>query len=59
VNEKIHGYYASGTANQSGEEDEPEIMLFGKTGIYAQHRSIFLGPDRGSGAACPGIREIV
>ena len=33
MNEKIHGYQASGNANQSGEEDEPEIMLFGKKGI--------------------------
>jgi hypothetical protein len=40
VNEKIQGYQASGNANQSGEEDEPEIMLFGKTGIYAHTRSI-------------------
>jgi hypothetical protein len=50
VNEKIQGYQASGNANQSGEEDEPEIMLFGKTGIYAQHRASLLGSDRGSAA---------
>jgi hypothetical protein len=59
VNEKIHGYQASGNANQPGEEDEPEIMLFGKTSIYVQHRASLLGSDRGSGAAKRRIREIV
>ena len=34
-------------------------MLFGKTGIYARHRSPFLGSDRGSGAAKRRVREIV
>ena len=30
ANEKIHGYQANGNANQCGEEDEPEITLFGQ-----------------------------
>ena len=42
VNEKIQGYQASGNANQSGEEDEPEIMLFGENFVYAQHRHLCL-----------------
>jgi hypothetical protein len=50
VNEKIQGYQASGNANQSGEEDEPEIILFGKTVIYALHCTSCLGSDRGSAA---------
>jgi len=58
VNEKIQGYQASGNANQSGEEDEPKIMLIGKTAIYAQYGASCLGSDGGSGAACAGLGKL-
>src|SRR3989442_8469715 len=51
ANEKSHGYRGSGKANQCGEKDEPEIMLFGKTAINALYRSTFVASNRGSGAA--------
>jgi hypothetical protein len=35
----MKGYQASGNANQSGDEDEPEIMLSGNETKYVQHRS--------------------
>src|ERR1700724_2175090 len=58
MNEKIHGYQASGNANQSGEKDELEIMLSGKTVIYAQHRTSSLGSDRGCGATNAGFGKL-
>src|ERR1700730_13044011 len=58
ANEKIHGYQASGNANQSGEKDELEIMLSGKTVIYAQHRTSSLGSDRGCGATNAGFGKL-
>jgi hypothetical protein len=54
TNEQIHGYQASGNANQCGEGNEPEIMLSRKTVINALHRASLLASDNGSGEPASG-----